>query len=67
MFHNVMNLKELRIKKGLSLRDLSSITGISNSHLSQLENNKADISAKAFRTLKEVFPKLKFEQFGKRK
>lgn len=33
-------LKTARIIKGLSLREVENVTGISNSYLSQLENNK---------------------------
>lgn len=35
-----MNFKELRTKKGLTLRQVEEKTGISNSYLSQLENGK---------------------------
>lgn len=37
-------LKELREKKNLSLRDLASKVGLSAGYLSQLENNKLNIS-----------------------
>lgn len=35
-----MNLKNIRLEKGISLNKLSTITGISQGYLSQLEHSK---------------------------
>lgn len=38
--HFGTKLKELRLQKGLKIRELESLTGISNAYLSQIENGK---------------------------
>jgi len=37
---SLLAFKELRIKRGLTLREVETATGISNAYLSQLENGK---------------------------
>lgn len=48
-------VKELRKKKGMTLRELAKITGISKSTLSDIENNIAPISEKRLDKLSEAF------------
>lgn len=35
----ILHIKEIRLKKKLTLKDLSVLTGISTSHINDIENN----------------------------
>lgn len=48
-------LRTLRVDRGLTLRELSEMTGLSVSMLSQIENGTADPSLGSLRTLANVF------------
>jgi transcriptional regulator with XRE-family HTH domain len=49
-------LKKLRVMKGLSLRQVEELTGVSNSFLSQLESGKRDLpSIKIMNKLSKVY------------
>lgn len=48
-------LKELREKKGLSLREVNKLTGISYSHLNMIENNKRNVTPALLRNLANVY------------
>jgi len=43
-FKSAAGLKKLRKKKNLSLRQVESLTGVSNSYLSQIESGQMDIN-----------------------
>lgn len=47
------NFREIRKAKGLTLRKLEEITGISNAYLSQLENGK--IKSPSYNTVKKLY------------
>lgn len=48
-----IDFKQLRINKGLSLREVENITGISNSYLSQLERGK--IKTPSYKTVRTLY------------
>lgn len=50
-----VQLKELREKKGLSLREVNKLTGISYSHLNMIENNKRNVTPALLRNLANVY------------
>jgi len=50
-----MKLKDYRTKKGLSLRDVEKLVGISNSYLCLLENNKRKPNIKTLKILASAY------------
>ena len=48
-------LKELRLSKGLSLRELEKKTGISNSGLSKLESGQSNGTVEVLKTLADFY------------
>ncbi len=48
-------LKELREKKDLSLREVNKLTGISYSHLNMIENNKRNVTPALLRNLANIY------------
>ena len=50
-----VQLKELREKKGLSLREVNKLTGISYSHLNMIENNKRNVTPALLRNLANIY------------
>lgn len=50
-----VQLKELREKKGLSLREVNKLTGISYSHLNMIENSKRNVTPALLRNLANVY------------
>lgn len=50
-------IRELRVQRGLSLRDLADLSGLSLGYLSQLENGKASPSLQVMIKLSDTFKK----------